>query len=88
MAKKIKITGIKKMAGEINRNPHMYCCVYLDRSTGEVWADFFAEANGWSNYRDPAIVNLRHYIVPDDVNLSLTEIYTNAAQRAMAEYND
>jgi hypothetical protein len=88
MTKKIKITGIKKMIGEINRNPHMYYCVYLDRSTGEVWADFFADANSWSNYHDTAIVNLRNYIIPGDVISSVTEIYTNAAQRAMAAYND
>jgi hypothetical protein len=56
--------------------------------TGAVWADFFADANSWTNYENAAIINLRNYIVPEDVDLSLTTIYTNAAQRAMAAYND
>ena len=83
----MKITGIKKAVSEIKNNCHMHHIVYLDRSTGKVWADFYADGNSWTQYYGTAIVNLKNYVIWDDITLSPTAIYTNAARRAMAEYS-
>lgn len=85
----MKIKGIKKTIGEIKRNTHMHYIMYCNRRTCEVWADFYADGNSWTQYHDTAICNLRHYI-PEypDKQPSMTELYTEAARIAIADFEE
>lgn len=67
----MKIKGIKKAVGAYHRaNAGGYYSIeygylMLDRSTGEVWTDYYVSLgrNSWSVYDDPAIVDLGRLIV-------------------------
>lgn len=85
----MKIKGIKKTVSEIKNNRHMHYIVYLDRSTGKVWADFYADGNSWTQYHDAAIISLRGYY-RDYMGciVSLTQRITEAAQIAIADYQE
>lgn len=85
----MKIKGIKKAVSEIKRNAHMHYIVYLDRSTGKVWADFYPDQNSWTQYRDTAITTLRGYY-PDYMGnkVSMTQRITDAASIAIADFQE
>lgn len=64
----LKITGLKKLAGELQANlpqnngyrPGRYMQVNYDCNTGEVWADFFYDLGhgSYKKYHDPAIITV------------------------------
>lgn len=88
-----KITGIKKAVGEYNRAnaggyySASYGNLMLDRSTGEVWCDYFYSLghNEWKQYHDPAIIDLGREITEqgDTVSMKTVRAY---AERMCGEY--
>ena len=85
----MKIKGIKKAVSEIKSNSHMHYIVYLDRSTGEVWANFYADGNSWTQYNDAAITTLRgYYLDYMGCKVSMTQRITDAARIAIADFEE
>ena len=91
----MKIIGIKVAVGDYKRanKGGMYSPRYgrmmLDRKTGEVWTDVFYDIghNTWTEYRNPAIINLGRLIGDnnDTVNMQTVRKY---AEASCAKYSD
>ena len=53
----VKIIGIKSATGIFNN--YQGCVrIYLDKSTGKVWANEFISGNSWINYNDDDIITI------------------------------
>lgn len=94
--KTLKIKGVKKAVGDYNRanaggyySPR-YGKLMLDRSTGEVWTDEFYSLghNSWTEYHDPAIVNLGYFMAEEADGEAIITMATvrAAAEKYCAEY--
>ena len=78
------IKGLKKAVGDYKRAnadgrySARYGRLMLDRGTGSLWTDEFYSLghNSWTEYKDPAIINLISWIdweglrVTDEVNMA------------------
>lgn len=59
----MKITGVKEAVETYKRANgggyyRSYVVLMINRSTGHVWCDEFADENSWIEYNDSAIVNI------------------------------
>lgn len=56
----LKIVGLKKAAAETTNwiKSGCYTAIYYDQTTGEVWTVDQISSDSWTEYRDPAIVNI------------------------------
>ena len=84
----MKIVGIKKAVGEYQRanaggcySP-IYGNLMLDRSTGEVWCDYFYSLghNSWKEYHDPAVIDLSREIQQDRKAICMRTVKEYAAR--------
>ena len=84
----MKITGTKKAVREYQRanaggyySPS-YGIMMLDRSTGEVWTDYFHDLghNSYKSYNDPAIINLGREIEQDRKAVCMATVKEYAAR--------
>ena len=88
-----KITGIKKAVGEYKRANEggyysaSYGILMLDRSTGEVWCDYFCSLghNEWKVYHDAAIIDLGREIEQSGDSVSMKTV-REYAERMCGEY--
>lgn len=47
----LKIIGLKKAAGDTQRNARgMVYRIYYDKSSGEVWTNYYHSPNSWTQY--------------------------------------
>lgn len=66
----LKMSGLRKVAGETRSLSGPYSPEYLqlnyDRSTGEVWTDFFSSIghNNWTQYQDENVLNCGNLCSP------------------------
>ena len=80
----MKITGVKK-AISAYRN-RQYVRIMVDRSTGEVWADEFADENSFIHYDSPAICSVSSaFSYEDFYNVNMATVRA-AAERLCAEW--
>lgn len=83
MAKDVKITGLKKVAGETKSLEGYFSGKYLqlnyDKSTGKVWTDFFYSLgqNNWTEYHDSNIINCGNISEPMTM-VQIREMVVNA----------
>jgi hypothetical protein len=54
----MKLIGLKKVCGEINRNRRLYCRVMFDTADKRLWIDVFPDCNSWNEYRANTIYNV------------------------------
>lgn len=52
----MKIYGINKVVGDINRSRNLYHHITLDKRTGEIWSDKHIGCNSWSEWHSREIV--------------------------------
>ena len=83
MAKDVKITGLKKVAGETKSlegySSGKYLQLNYDKSTGNVWTDFFYSLgqNSWTEYHDSNIINCGNISEPMTM-VQIREMIVNA----------
>ena len=81
-----KFRGIKKAAGIMKNAKHAK--VYMNITTGEVWANEYSDGNSWTQYDDKDITGLATWIGfgADELgeSASWTAIITWAAEAAIA----
>lgn len=90
-----KINGIKKAVGDYNRAnaggnySASYGKLMLDRSTGEVWCDYFYNLghNEWKQYHDPAIIDLSREITEQGETVSMITVRAYA-ERMCDKYEE
>lgn len=53
----LKMVGLRKAAGDTQRNvPRMVYRIYYDRSSGEVWTNYYHSPNSWTEYSNDAVI--------------------------------
>lgn len=88
----LKMHGLRKVAGETKSLSGPYSPEYLqlnyDRSTGEVWTDFFSSIghNNWTEYHDENVFNCGNLCSPYTMQ-ELADIIHFAVQAADAHQN-
>ena len=78
----MKLEGLKKAVGDYQRAnkggyySSEYGYLMLDRSTGELWTDYFYSIghNSWKEYEDKAIINLGQIIENDEEKVSMATV--------------
>lgn len=91
----MKINGLKKATGDYNKINEggyirrLYGDLMLDRETGDLWVDEYADVNSYKRYYKSSIVVLfpRHRKDSDADRVTMAEVKA-AAQRACDELSD
>lgn len=84
----MKITGVEKAVETYKRAngggyySSSHGVLMINRSTGHVWCDEFADENSWVEYNDSAVIRILIYDRKID-----EQSVTEEAERMCAEYN-
>ena len=83
----LKMSGLRKVAGETKSLSGPYSPEYLqlnyDRSTGEVWTDFFYDLghNNWQEYHDENVLRCGNLSSPHTMQ-EIADVIHDAVQFA------